>query len=208
MKSVVFATVAALPMIAQAGPVPAFGGPFVELAGGYARSETSFANNGFGVDRHQSNPVGRIFAGYNQPFHYGDFNVAAGMYYIVGHQKAGKLSESDDFDSGEVTAKATGTWGVLIAPGISFDDDWYGYLIAGYSQTRGRLSANIQYYDGTSASASREVVFHGYTYGIGAKYKFTEHWYGTAEAMQTSYYRKDGFKPKLLLGTVGIGYQF
>lgn len=184
-----------------------FDGLFVQAGIGAANSETKISGTGTILDgsESQTSMIGSIGAGYSQSF--GNFNLAANAYYILGDQDAGERNFSNGTDSVSLKAKGSNTWGVTIEPGWNLAQNALVYAKLGYTETTAKLAANYTI-GGTSGSEQGSEKFRGYVYGIGAKYKFTQNLYGVAEVLRAEYNDKDGVEPTSSAGTLGIGYKF
>ncbi|SCK24257.1 outer membrane protein [Vogesella sp. LIG4] len=178
-----------------------FDGVYAEAAIGYAHSKTDVD----GTAPSQNSTVGKLTAGYSQAFN--QFNLAGNAYFIIGDQKAGSVSGSDGTFTGTVDSKGTDTWGLSIEPGINLNDNALVYAKLGYAQTTGKIEVNGTY-NGAPVSGSASTTFHGFSYGVGAKYKFSSNLYGVVEIQQIDYRSKDGVKPSTFMSNIGIGYKF
>lgn len=184
-----------------------FDGPFAQVGVTVAKSETKISGTGTILDGSESenSTVGNLSAGYSKSF--GAFNLAGSAYYLIGTLDAGKRTFTAGGDSATIKAKGTNTWGLNIAPGWNVTQEMLVYVTLGYSSTKGK--AELDYNIGGTVGSERESTnYTGYSYGLGAKYKFTSNLYGVAEVAQVNYNRKDGIEPSSTSGTIGIGFKF
>ena len=211
------ALVTAIATISSAANSGGFDGPFVQAGVGFsnAKSEVHFTN-WFNTKTRDDNLNGQIAGGYSRSF--GQFNLAVSAHYIIGDQKAGKTTQQfDPSEIDNVNMKLKRQWGISIEPGFNFSESTLGYLKFGYSQAKGTwLFERPKFQDSHSGSPR----FDGFSFGVGAKHKFTQNFYGFAEIQKTSFRRKDvsmtidgnsytdSFKPESLTGFIGVGYKF
>ncbi len=161
---------------------------------------------GFSVKLGDDSFIGQVALGYS--YAWGKWNLAGSAFYDIGDQKAGMISgSSSDLGSASIDFKGKNVWGISIDPGMYVNDTTLLYVKLGY--TDAKFEANGQQIGGTK-------TFDAFTYGIGVKYSFAPHWYGTIELQQTAYQGKsettDGstadFKPETRTGLFSIGYTF
>lgn len=201
---IVIGTLSAVSSFAAAG---GFDGPFVQAGIGVANSETKISGTGTVLDDSysQTSLIGSISAGYSQSF--GNFNLAASAYYIIGDQNAGEATFTNGAESITLKSKGTNTWGIAIEPGWNLAENALVYAKLGYTETKGEATAifNTTDFSGTEQASQK---YRGYLYGVGAKYKFTPNIYGVVEVIRSEYNDKDGIEPSAVAGTIGIGYKF
>ena len=188
-----------------------FDGPFIQGGIGAARSETEIKNythiNSLGS---KTSFIGQIAGGYSQSF--GDFNLAASLFYDLGKQKAGdKTYAENPSETYHWTTKLKNTWGLAIEPGWNLTPSLLLYAKLAYVQSKGESKAtHLQ--TGASNSGSRNL--HGFGYGLGAKYLLNKNIYALAEIQQTDFQKKsigtDNIKvqPDSLTAIFGVGYKF
>ncbi|MBS1187890.1 MAG: Opacity protein and related surface antigen [Burkholderiaceae bacterium] len=212
-----FAITIALTAASHAALAGGFDGPFVQAGAGLAHSKTDIRFAGwFDAKPGNDDFNGVIAGGYSKSF--GQFNLALSGHYILGHQNAGKTTQSyNAVDFEDVSMKLKHSWGVSFEPGINLSEKTLAYAKLGYGQTSGTwLLAR----HAVSDYHSGEPTFRGFSFGAGVKHKFTANLYAFGEIQQTNYRRKDvqmtvlgvtytdSFKPETLTAFAGIGYRF
>ncbi|MEA5097574.1 MAG: outer membrane beta-barrel protein, partial [Burkholderiaceae bacterium] len=163
-----------------------FDGPFVQAGVGFAESATDVHfTNWFTAKPSDNSFAGQISAGYSKSF--GRFNLAGNVYYVLGHQKAGTTIQAwEPSQVDTVNMKLQNARGVSIEPGLNINEASLVYVKLGYSQAEGTWT-----FTRPNDSYSATPTFHGFSFGAGAKHKFSNHLYGFAEVQKTSFKRKN-----------------
>lgn len=143
----------------------------------------SDADNSFSMTGSLTGWTGGLFAGYGQYFQ--------NYYYLGGEilanyngQNQTVMSASDnDGDNNSQRAKAEGTFGIAILPGLKLQDTVLGYLRLGYNWTRFNSSySSFDAGDGSTVSVSSNKTEGGFDAGIGLEALLTDNW-----SMRTEY---------------------
>lgn len=217
----------------------AFDGPFVQLGIGGVGTQNNVSYQGdtatllniVGVNTNQTTDggsfVGRVDAGWSQAID--KFNLAGGLFYVIGNQSAGSDGFSKSGRSGSNTATLSGgqnfslqnSWGINVEPGYYVTDSTLGYLKFSWFNSTVNASSNIGAnwnIGGTAGSASANSTtnntVNGAGFGIGAKQMFSNNIYGYLEYQYVTYGSvTDGtvgasYKPSQNYGMVGVGYKF
>lgn len=210
-----FTLMTALTTVCAVSVAGSFDGPFLQAGLGFAESRTDVNFMDWFTAKPSDNSfIGQISGGYSKSW--GRFNLAGSAYYVLGDQKAGRTLQAwspDQVDS--VSMKLKNTWGISIEPGFNISESTLAYVKLGYSQTEGTWSLTRP-----NDSHTGTPNFHGVSFGVGAKHKFSSNIYGFAEIQQTNFKKKnvlmtvdglrytDSFKPESLTYLVGLGYKF
>ncbi|UCU92308.1 outer membrane beta-barrel protein [Hydrogenophaga taeniospiralis] len=201
-------------MMAMSSLVMAGGmdGLALEAGVSYASAQTTL--NDYSPD----GKVGDTNTGVNLSVNYsksfGAFNLAGGVFSILGSQKSGSLQSFAEDTGGEWSDsfKLKNVWGISIQPGFNINDTTLFYTKLSYVQASGENNYNYVV-DSDSGSASRK--HNGVGFGVGVKFKILASLYGMVEVEQIKFNKKsyysdvvETYKPSMVRGTVGIGYQF
>ena len=193
-----------------------FDGPFVQIGAGVANSQTavdSYWKLPPNVDAKpdKRNFVGQLAAGYSKSF--GNLNLAASVFYVLGDQKSGETRADGGASGGErYVFRNEQTWGVSIEPGYYLNKSSLLYARLGYVQTRGKTKNDFQ-----GSTYHFNTTYQGFHYGAGARFALSDKLYGLVEIQKLQYRREyfnegsDGgisMKPESLIGLIGIGYKF
>ncbi len=213
MRFMRLASVATLTAASSAAMAGGFDGPFVQGGVGFARSQTEARSHWPTPPDVDSKPsdnsfIGQIAGGYSRSF--GQFNLAASAFYVLGDQNAGDIAVRDAGNPDNTYRfKNKNSWGISIEPGFNFNESTLAYLKLAYVESQGR---GVEQFRGVSYSYN--ATYHGYGYGAGVKYKFTPNLYGVADIQQANYQSRSfengglNLKPNSLTGIIGVGYKF
>lgn len=246
MKKTLIATaIAATAILSNSAFAGSFDGVNVDLGIGGANTSTNVnAGNFWGDDTgvpgapfsnktNSGDFAGIASLGYSQEIGSG-FNLAANLFYVIGHQRGGAGGNSAAMSdptapevnlslSQNVSTKLNNTWGIAIEPGYYFGKDTLGY--AKLAWVNSNLSANaawsgnaVDTMSGATMSMSDSQNFssniNGFGYGLGVKQKITDNWYAKAEVFGVSYgtasFGEGGLtaKPNQVFANIGVGYTF
>jgi hypothetical protein len=144
--------------------------------------------------------------GYSQSFDnlYKGFNLAGNVFYLIGDQSAGSVSNTFPPSSGGGVTETLGgkyklqnTWGISLEPGYYFTKDILGYLKFAYVSSTLNSSFSCAASDnlcltpgggqGASSSFSTNKTINGIGYGIGGKYQITKEIYGALDFLYVDY---------------------
>lgn len=217
----------------------AFDGPFVQLGIGGVGTQNKVSYQGdtatvldfVGVNTNQTTNggsfVGRIDAGWSQAID--KFNLAGGLFYVIGNQDAGSNSFSRTFTSGANSATLAGSqsfklensWGINVEPGYYITEKTLGYLKFSWFNSSVNASSNVSAsynINGQSGSigagTTTNNTVNGAGFGLGAKQMFTDNVYGYVEYQYVQYGSTTdntagaSYKPNQNYGMVGLGYKF
>lgn len=145
---------------------------------------------------------------------YGSFNLAGGIFTMLGSQKSGSLRSFAD-DTGGIWSdsfKLKNVWGISIEPGYKVNESVLAYTKISIARATGHNDYN---YVVDSESGSASVKHNGTGFGAGVKFILSKNLYGVVEAEQIkfnskSYYSdvNETYKPSLVKATFSIGYKF
>lgn len=161
------------------------------------------------------NTVGRISLNYSQAID--TFNLAGGVFAVLGTSKSGSLRSFSDDTGGtwSDSFKLKNVMGVSIEPGYNLNDSTLLYTKFSYVRATGTNTYDYTNADVPEDAGSAKRTHNGFGFGVGAKVKLSGNLYGTIEVEQynfnsKSYYSdvSETYKPRMLMGSVGIGYQF
>ena len=239
MKKIIAVAVAGLAL-----STGAFAGTFdgvnadLGLGGAYTNAKNSnlsliptenFANaTPYGGTTSSGDFAGIASLGYSQEIGQG-FNLAANLFYVIGHQRAGSGGNSGtnqdvngDYISWNqgVSNKLNNTWGISVEPGYYFGKDTLGYVKLAWVNSNLNTSANMgavndtnpssPYGGPTSGSTSNNI--NGFGYGLGVKQAITENIYLKGEVFGVSYGKvnvADGsVQPSQVAAFLSVGYKF
>lgn len=222
--------------VANAG---AFDGPFVQLGiGGVGtqnkisyKGETATVLNFVGEPTDDATNgtsfAGRFDAGWSQSFD--KFNLAGGLFYVIGNQNSGSNPFSMTCTNGSDTAtisasqsfKLKNTWGINLEPGYYFTDKTLGYLKFSWFNSTVSANSNVSAsytLNNTSASiavsSATQNAVSGTGFGFGAKQMFTNNLYGYVDYQYVAYGSVSdnitgaSYKPNQNVGMIGLGYKF
>jgi opacity protein-like surface antigen len=189
-----------------------FNGLSLQAGLGLNSAQTTLQNYSPDGKVSNSNASGRIGLHHSQSM--GAFNLGAGVFYVMGDQKSGALRSFAADTGGEWSDsfKLKNVWGISIEPGFNLSDTTQVYGKLSYVRAKGN---NVYNYvvDGEAGAASRN--HNGVGVGAGVKFKLSGKIYGMLEVEQInfnkqSYYSDvpETYKPRLLQGTIGVGYRF
>jgi len=161
-----------------------------------------------------------LAAGYSQSVGVKGFNLAAGLFSVMGNQNAGDPSWNSVQNSVTQNAIAQNrlknTFGISVEPGWNVSKDALGYLKLAWIRSQFNMSGSYSQSDGFRSSWDYTQNINGFGYGLGGKYVFTENIYVTIDLMGVSY-RSTSYGNSIgggnvsnsqTLGFVGIGYKF
>jgi hypothetical protein len=183
---------------------------------------------------------GMASVGYSQSFDdlFQGFNLAGNIFYLIGDQSAGSVSNAYPPSSIGVTEtlggkyKLQNTWGVSLEPGYYITKEILGYLKFAYVSSTLNSSFSCAASDdkcltpgggnGATSSFSTNKTINGIGYGIGGKYQITKEIYGALDFLYVDYTKLNqniswintntpsnaGFKPQQYMGFLSIGYKF
>ena len=223
MKKIVVAAIALASTTAFAG---GFDGPFVQLGIGGSSTGTKVSGttvNTTSVDgtNSQGSFNGLVAGGYSQSF--GNFNLAANLFYVIGNQKAGsKTSNGLNTDGESVSenynSKLKNTWGISIEPGWNFTESTLGYAKLAWVMSQANTSMNYHNnVGGFDTTPSTSKTINGFGYGLGVKQMITKNIYAGVDLMGVSYQSYSvtdadlgtfNNRPRQFLGFASIGYKF
>lgn len=199
----VLALVASANVFAQADN---FSGFSVGLNTGFNSNTALYDSNTSSAST--SNEIGRRNTPFNLNSSYtfalsqnGTFGV--GINYDLTNTKFSDKSTSDDYN---LTSTLKNHYSVNFEPGYAFNDSTLGYFKVSYESAKISLQ-------NTTTSTSKSTT--GYGYGFGAKYLLDKNLYMNLEIYQATLNKvtatlttSTSFTPKILTGTVGVGYKF
>ena len=183
---------------------------------------------------------GLVSAGYSQSLDslISNFNIAGNIFYVVGNQSAGSISNTTTSNGFPITEtlggsyKLKNTWGISLEPGYYFSKEFLGYLKFAYVSSTLNSSFSCSASDnlclstgGASAannSFSTNKTINGIGYGVGGKYQITEDIYGALDLLYVDYSKVNqginwifvdttanaSFKPQQFMGFISLGYKF
>lgn len=133
------------------------------------------------------------------------FNLAANVFYVIGNQSAGNVSNTTTSSDGLITENLSGsyklknTWGISVEPGYYFTKDILGYLKFAYvsSSASGNFTCSTSdsscynsssgIFNSASSSSSIAKTINGIGYGVGGKYQITNDMYGALDFLYVDY---------------------
>ena len=216
-----------------------FDGPFVQLGiGGVGtqnkvsyQGDTATVLNFVGVNTNQTTNggsfVGRVDAGWSQSID--KFNIAGGLFSVLGNQDSGSNSFSKTYSNGSNTATLAGnqtcklenSWGINVEPGYYITEKTLGYLKFSWFNSSVNANSNVSAsytINGQSGSigggTTTNNTVNGAGFGLGAKQMFTDNVYGYVEYQYVQYGSTTdnnagaSYKPNQNYGMVGVGYKF
>ncbi len=188
-----------------------FDGPSVQAGISLSAAQTSLRNYSPDGKVSDTAAVGNLSLNYSKSF--GSFNLAGGVFAMTGSQKSGSLQSYAE-DTGGVWSdkfKLKNMWGVSVEPGMNLSESTLVYSKFSYVSAKG--TNDYDYGAGDAGSASRN--HNGVGIGAGVKFKLANNLYGMVEVEQVNFNSKsyyddvpETYKPRLVKGTIGIGYRF
>ena len=171
--------------------------------------------------------VGNLSLNYSKSF--GKFNLGGGVFSMLGTQNSGSLQSfaTDTGTRGETDfVGGTGglwsdrfelknVWGISVEPGLNLNESTLVYAKFSYVRAKGTNVYNYPQEAQPLGSASRN--HSGMGVGAGVKFKLSDNLYGMVEVEQVNFNTKsyydaadttETYKPRLVKGTIGIGYRF
>ena len=215
MKTVLLATVisglTASTSVLAAGE---FEGPWVGVGMGFRGQNTKVTDNrdGSEIDGVGKNSIfGMLQGGY--AFRWGDFNLGPYAFYLLGSTTSDTIVPNGGIFQGTTSfqTKWKNQWGIGLQPGYYLSDNTIIYLKMSYNRTKLELTENTP-----SGSRNPSENFGGPGIGLGMKHELSNHVILWVDVQQ-QYYSDKTFnvagssievKPKMTMGTFGVGYQF
>lgn len=208
------ASFAAISTVSAAGT---FDGPSVQAGIGFNAAQTTLKDYSPDGKVSDTKAVGNLSLNYSKS--YGAFNMAGGVFTMLGSQKSGSL-RSFSVDTGGIWSdefKLSNVWGISIEPGYNLNDSVQAY--AKFSIVRATGKNTFDYtLDSTPVAGdagSASMKHNGTGFGVGVKFKITNELYGTVEIEKINFNTKsyytdvtETYKPSLVKAGVSIGYKF
>ena len=206
---------ASLVAFSAAAAAGTFDGPSIQAGLSINSAQTTLENYSPDGKVSDNKVLGNLSLNYSQS--YGAFNLAGGVFTILGNQKSGSLNSfaentgntwSDNF-------KLSNVWGISVEPGYNVNDSVLAYAKFSIARATGHNSYDYtgDLIGGDAGSASRK--HSGTGFGVGVKFKITHQLYGTVEMEQINFNSKsyyadvpETYKPSLIKAGVSIGYKF
>lgn len=168
----------------------------------------------------QGDFTGIASIGYSQEISNG-FNLAANLFYQIGHQRAGSTASSmiDPSNNANTTmsvsSKLNNTWGISVEPGYYFGKDTLGYVKLAWVNSGLTTNASLSQ-DGVAGGGSlnQTTNINGFGYGLGVKQAITENIYLKGEVYGVTYgsanVGEGGLtsKPSQVSAFLSVGYKF
>lgn len=200
----------AMSSLAAAG---GFDGPSVQAGVSISAAQTSLKDYSPDGTVGDTQAVGSLSLNYSKSYA-GGFNLAGGVFSTFGEQNSGSL-RSFAGDTGGVwtdSFKLKNVWGVSIEPGFNLSESTLVYAKISFVQAKGENVYNYPLdFDAGSATANHR----GTGFGGGVKFKLSEKVYGMVEVEQVNFNTKsyysdvtETYQPRLVKGTIGMGYRF
>lgn len=200
-----------------------FDGPSLQAGLSLSAAQTTLKNYSPDGKVSDNSAVGNLSANYSKSF--GKYNLGGSVFAMLGTQNSGSLqSFAEDSGAGETFVGGTGglwsdrfelknVWGVSVEPGLNLNETTLVYAKFSYVRATGTNSFNYPQEAVKLGSASRK--HSGLGLGAGVKFKLSENVYGMVEVEQVNFNTKsyysdvsETYKPRLVKGSVGIGYRF
>ncbi|WP_439114096.1 outer membrane protein [Hydrogenophaga sp.] len=165
--------------------------------------------------------VGNLSLNYSKSF--GKFNLGGGVFSMLGTQNSGSLQSFAEDDPVNQVGGTGGlwsdrfdlknVWGISVEPGLNLNESTLVYAKFSYVRAKGTNVYNYPQDADQLGSASRN--HSGMGVGAGVKFKLSDNLYGMVEVEQVNFNTKsyytdatETYKPRLVKGTIGIGYRF
>ena len=164
--------------ITEVSGVYDWGGFYVGVNTGYARTDANFTGGGLAVDQDLDGWALGAYAGYNV------FNNG----WVYGVEADVKRDFNDErFDAGGSTFETETTWGGSVRARLGYAiDRTLIYGTGGYAFTNAKLN-NV------TTGVNEKETFHGWTIGAGVEHAFTDTVAGRVEYRYTDYNKSDVF---------------
>ena len=164
--------------ITEVAGVYDWGGFYVGVNTGYARTDANFTGGGLAVDQDLDGWALGAYAGYNV------FNNG----WVYGVEADVKRDFNDErFDAGGSTFETETTWGGSVRARLGYTiDRTLIYGTGGYAFTNAKLN-NV------TTGVNEKETFHGWTIGAGVEHAFTDTVAGRVEYRYTDYNKSDVF---------------
>ena len=164
--------------ITEVAGVYDWGGFYVGVNTGYARTDANFTGGGLAVDQDLDGWALGAYAGYNV------FNNG----WVYGVEADVKRDFNDErFDAGGSTFETETTWGGSVRARLGYAiDRTLIYGTGGYAFTNAKLN-NV------TTGVNEKETFHGWTIGAGVEHAFTDTVAGRVEYRYTDYNKSDVF---------------
>lgn len=213
----------ALIALSSAAFAGGFDGPSLQAGISLSTAQTSLKNYSPDGKVSDNAAAGNLSVSYSKSF--GKYNLAGSVFAMPGTQNSGSLqSFAEDSGTGDSFVGGTGglwsdrfelknVWGISVEPGLNLNETTLVYAKFSYVSATGTNSFNYPQEAVPLGSASRK--HSGLGLGAGVKFKLADNLYGMVEVEQInfntkSYYSEvpETYKPRLIKGTIGIGYRF
>lgn len=206
---------ASLVAFSAAAAAGTFDGPSIQAGLSINSAQTTLENYSPDGKVSDRSVIGNLALNYSKS--YGSFNLAGGVFSMLGNQKSGSLN-SFQVDTGgnwSDSFKLSNVWGISIEPGFHVNDSVLAYAKFSIARATGH---NTWDYTGATYGATDAGTgsskHNGTGVGAGVKFKITNEFYGTVEVEQINFNTKayytetETYKPSLLKAGVSIGYKF
>ena len=214
-KQLLAAGLCTLSSLATAG---GFDGPSVQAGIALTAAQTELRNYSPDGKVSDNSVIGSLALGYSKA--YGKLNLAGGLFALLGSPKSGSLNSFDDSPTGtgglwSDEFKLKQVWGLSIEPGYNLSESTLVYAKLSYVQATGQNRYDYSRAPVPEGTGSAEAKHSGIGIGAGVKFKLSSKLYGVVEFQQVNFDSKgyygdvpETYKPSLLSGSVGLGYQF
>jgi hypothetical protein len=212
-----FFIAASLAVVSTVSVAGTFDGPSIQAGIGINAAQTTLKDYSPDGKVSDAKVVGNLSLNYSKS--YGAFNMAGGVFTMLGSQKSGSLRSFAE-DTGGVWSddfKLSNVWGISIEPGYNLNDSVQAYTK--FSIVRATGKNTFDYTRDTTPdpldAGSASVKHNGTGFGVGVKFKITKELYGTVEVEKINFNTKsyyadvpETYKPSLVKAGVSIGYKF
>lgn len=205
----------ALSAVSTFAAAGSFDGPSLQAGVSINAAQTELRNYSPDGKVTDNQAVGNLAFNYSKS--YGAFNLAGGVFAMLGNQKSGSLN-SFHADTGGIWSdsfKLKNVWGISVEPGYNVNDSVLAY--AKFSIVRATGTNTYDYTQAVPAqdAGSASSKHNGTGFGVGVKFKIAKDLYGAVEAEQINFNTKsyytdvpETYKPSIVKAGVSIGYQF
>lgn len=206
------ASFAAISTVSAAGT---FDGPSIQAGIGFNAAQTTLKDYSPDGKVSDTKAVGNLSLNYSKS--YGAFNMAGGVFTMLGSQKSGSL-RSFDVETGGVWSdefKLSNVWGISIEPGYNLNDSVQTYAKFSIVRATGKNTYDYTLAIPQEDAGSASMKHNGTGFGVGVKFKISNELYGTVEIEKINFNTKayyvgdtETYKPSLVKAGVSIGYKF
>ena len=210
-----FFIAASLAVVSTVSVAGTFDGPSIQAGIGINAAQTTLKDYSPDGKVSDAKVVGNLSLNYSKS--YGAFNMAGGVFTMLGSQKSGSLRSFAE-DTGGVWSddfKLSNVWGISIEPGYNLNDSVQAYAKLSIVRASGKNTYDYTLAIPNEDAGSASVKHNGTGFGVGVKFKITKELYGTVEVEKINFNTKsyyatvpETYKPSLVKAGVSIGYKF